>query len=76
MPRSKRDLDLGFVLHAQPTHLNFDSFTTSTLYMHPVVGPGEFRLTYVVISENFPPARVTVDVTLGTTLEQVVIGKV
>lgn len=73
LPNSSRDLDLGLVFHDQPNHLYFNSFSTSTLYMHPLVGPGQFRLVYVIISENFPPTRCAVDLHLGSQLTDVAI---
>lgn len=68
--RSQRDLDLGYVFHTSPQMLCFNSFTTSSEYMPPLPGPGVFELDYVVMAENFPPARATFRLTLRRQLSQ------
>lgn len=68
MPKSYRDLDAFFVLHSHPQILRFNCFTDSGYFMRPIQGPGKFRLNYVVISENFPPARITVEATIENSI--------
>ena len=68
MPRSYRELDAFFVLHDTPQVLHFNCFTDSGYFMRPIQGPGQFRLNYIVVSENFPQARISVIATVGGTV--------
>lgn len=63
-----RDLDLGHIYHEKPDVLVFNTFTTSAYFMPPVVGPGEFDISYVVVSDNLPPVRATCRATLSNDL--------
>jgi len=67
--RSQRDLDAFFVLHNDPRTVRFQSFSDSEAYMRPIQGPGEFQLDYVVISENFTPARIKLKLTIGSSID-------
>lgn len=64
-PRMSRQVDAGFVRHAAPHVFAFNTFSTSTQYMPPLVGPGSFEVTYLVVSQNFPLGRMTLKVTVG-----------
>ncbi len=65
MPASNRELDAFFVLHDNPNVIHFNCFTDSGYFMRPIQGPGQFRVDYVVVSDNFPQARISVMATVG-----------
>jgi hypothetical protein len=56
-PNSNRSFDAFWVFHNTPKSLNFNVFTDSSAFVPKIIGPGDFELTYTVISENFPPER-------------------
>lgn len=68
MPASSRELDAFFVLHDNPLIMHFNCFTDSGYFMRPICGPGQFRLDYLIVSENFPQARISVTATVGNTI--------
>lgn len=68
MPASSRELDAFFVLHDNPLTMHFNCFTDSGYFMRPICGPGQFRLDYLIVSENFPQARISVTATVGNTI--------
>lgn len=70
MPGSKRELDAFFILHSNPPMLHFNCFTDSGYFMRPIQGPGWFRLDFIVVSENFPQARVSVTATVGNKIDE------
>ncbi len=65
-PGRSREVDLGFIPHGDPTRFVFNSFSTGTQYMPPLVGPGWFHVAYIVTSSNFPSARCLVRLTIGS----------
>jgi hypothetical protein len=69
MPRSERELDAFFIIHDSPNILQFNCFSDSSYYGMPILGYGDYVLTYVVISDNFPIARATVKVTIGNSVD-------
>lgn len=73
MPESDRELDAFYVIHDQPNILYFNCYSDSSYYLPPILGYGEYVLSYVVISENFPIARITAKASLGTSIESVVL---
>jgi len=64
-PKHTRFLDVGFVYHDQPGIMLLNSFATSFRFGEPLIGPGKFRVTYLVVADGFAPARSTVEVTLS-----------
>jgi len=68
-PGRSRDLDAGFIEADKPNILQFKSFRDSPEYGGYLQGPDEFVVTYVVISENFPETELSVEVTLGNTMQ-------
>lgn len=75
LPKSYRDLDAFFVLHNQPQILHFNCFSDSGYFMRPIQGPAKFQLNYVVISETFPPAQITVEATVGNSVTDAVLAQ-
>jgi len=69
MPQSDRELDAVKIFHHSPQEVHFSSFSDSGYFMRPINGPGEFELDYVVISENFSPARIKTKLTIGSSLD-------
>jgi hypothetical protein len=57
-PGSKREFDAFHILHERPTNIQFSTFSDSPDYnlMLPDEA-ADYELSYVVRSENFPPAR-------------------
>jgi hypothetical protein len=70
MPKSQRQLDAFYILYDAPQVARFQCFTDSGYFMRPIQGPAEFQLDYIVISVNFPPARIKTKLTIGNSLEQ------
>jgi hypothetical protein len=68
MPLSERELDAFFIIHDEPNILYFNCFSDSSYYGMPLLGYGDYILTYVVISENFPIARAAVKATIGNSI--------
>jgi len=69
--RSYRELDAFYVFPPGAHNLLFHCFTDSGYFMQPIQGPGDYQLTYAVISENFPIARAVTRVHIGHTLEEI-----
>lgn len=72
LPSSYRLLDGIFVLHQQPTIARFNIFTDSTEFVNIIRGPGRYRITYMVCSENFPPMEGFFRLRLGNSLDDIV----
>ncbi len=69
MPRSERDLDAFYIIYDNPQVVRFQCFTDSGYFMRPIQGPGEFQLDYIVISENFSPARIKLKLAIGNSID-------
>lgn len=52
-----RPFDAFFILHDLPSQLKFQAFTDSTEFRPQIEGEGRYELTYLVLADNFPPAR-------------------
>jgi hypothetical protein len=70
---SVRGFDAFFVYHDNPREILFNLFTDSSLFIPIIRGPGDFELSYIVISENFPPARKTFDLHIGNSLNEITL---
>jgi len=68
--KSYRKLDAFLLYHHRPTTLYFNCFSDSSDFMKPIQGPGDFELTYVIISKNFPLARAKFKIHLGNQLSE------
>jgi hypothetical protein len=64
---------VGVVFHDQPHILYFNSFATSTQFIGPVTGPGEFFLDYMVVSETFQPAYRRMRLVLSDHVDKVLL---
>jgi hypothetical protein len=77
LPSSYRRLD-GFFVHHDSPNLAYPSlspYVDFTGYFFEIKGPGDFELTYSVLSQNFRPTVATFALHLGTKLEQIVFQK-
>lgn len=54
-PRNERSFDAFFILHSDPTRLQFRTFSDSRECIPQIQGKGKYQLDYLVVSENFPP---------------------
>jgi hypothetical protein len=54
LPQSYRLIDGLVVLHTDPGHARFNTFTDSTEFIIVIPGPGDYVIKYIVCSENFP----------------------
>ncbi|MGO9644797.1 MAG: hypothetical protein ACLPY5_08635 [Candidatus Bathyarchaeia archaeon] len=68
---SSRSFDAFYVLIDDPGQLCFRAivFSDATSFIPTIPGTGDFHLTYLVISENFPPARRTFKVHVSERLQ-------
>jgi hypothetical protein len=57
MPGRSRDLDACFIFNDNPQTVFFRSFSDSGKHMGPIDGKSRLDIGYIVVSENFPPAR-------------------
>lgn len=70
-PLTSRLLDGGFIYHSAPQMFLFNAFTTSTMFAAPLRGTNTFQVTFIVISENFPPTRAVLEVRLRNRFDEV-----
>ena len=74
-PKVSRYLDAFLIYYDSPNivHLGINRFLIDFSGYEPpyytLEGPGTFELTYVVFSENFPPARATFKLDIGNKLD-------
>ncbi len=66
----ERQVDIGFINHRNPAIFMFNSFTTSSQFLPPLLGPGEYDVKFTVVSQNFQPATALVRVQLGFQVDQ------
>ena len=72
-PQASRRFDAFYVFHENPTKCIVPTHTGSSLFIPVIVGVGDFELTYAVYSENFPIARGTFDLHIGTQLDEILL---
>jgi hypothetical protein len=70
LPNQSRRFDAFWIDHRSPGQLEFNVFSDSTEYVPRVGGEGRYSLEYVVISDNFPPAKGTFTLNLGNSLDR------
>lgn len=58
-PKAKRDLDACGVFDDAPQTIHWVSYSDSGKYMTPIEGRS-LDVTYVILSDNFPPSRCTI----------------
>jgi hypothetical protein len=72
LPSSHRFLDGVIVDHNRPTRARFNTFSDSTEFMAFVDGPGDYVITYIVCSENFPSIEADFFLHLETSMDDVI----
>jgi len=71
VPQSMRHFDAFFIAHARPTVAVFNAiFSDSTAFQPRIQGAGNYELHYLVVSDNFPSARISVMLALSETLDE------
>lgn len=75
-PQSFRYLDAFHVFNASPNivHLGIDGPIvdySGYFDMYKLEGPGDFVLTYIVLSDNFPPTRAEYRLHIGSSIEDI-----
>lgn len=60
MPQTSRKLDALMVYASKPDILHFPQLVDSTQFQCSLTEPGFYRATYVVLSDNLPPAETTI----------------
>jgi len=70
-PASARSFDAFWVSHQTPTRLGFSVFTDSSQFVPRISGPGDFVLTYAVVSENFAPIQKEFVLRIGNQLDEI-----
>lgn len=78
LPSSHRYLDGFFVFHDSPDTaiLSISPFIDFTGYYTIVRGPGDFELTYLIISENFGVTEATFKLRIGNNLQDISFEKI
>ena len=68
-PYESRYFDSFYVLHDEPYVPLFPMFSDSTKHYPRVCGPGQYEMTYEVVSDNLPPSEKTFIATFSTRLD-------
>jgi hypothetical protein len=71
LPSSQRAFDSFFVFHDNPETPYFSLFSDSEYFIPRIKGPGDYLLTYMVISDNFSTVRETFRMHLDNKLENI-----
>ncbi len=74
LPQTTRDFDAFLIFHDRPETLLFQSFTDASDFMAPITGAGRYELRYVVVSDNFLPARGVLALDLSSSLASTVLA--
>lgn len=68
-PQSSRSFDALFITSAQPFIAQPLVFTDYSNYAPILSGPGEYNFRFLVLAENYPPARIQLRLCLGSHLD-------
>jgi hypothetical protein len=71
IPQSHRSFDALFVRFDEPNRARPLVHTNYLGYWPSLSGPGEYILKFLVLAENFPPARIRLKLRLGVNLDDV-----
>ena len=75
-PGKTRQMDTLFVYHDEPSTIWFATHSDSTYFLPPITGVKDLEVEYEVSSDNMAPARITLRITLGQTIENVHVAPV
>jgi hypothetical protein len=76
LPSKCRYLDGFYVYHDVPYILHFNLFSDSSRHFAKILGPGDFELTYLIISDNFKPVKSKFKVHLAKALDDIKFEKI
>jgi hypothetical protein len=65
-PGTVRNIDAFWIQHDFPKKLQFNLFCDASNFHPRIEGAGRYELTYLVVADNFPPARGSFVVTLDS----------
>jgi hypothetical protein len=69
--RTARRFDAFFIVHNEPAVLRFNAFCDAPQFLPNVQGTGTtYKLTYLVLADNFPPSRASFVVRIGNSLDE------
>jgi hypothetical protein len=68
--KSVRSFDAFCVAHDQPSTLEFYAFCDASPFQPEINKPGQYELTYIVVADNFAPARRSFILALNSALEE------
>jgi hypothetical protein len=69
-PGTVRKFDAFWMLHDQPTKLEFNMFCDASYFYPQIASAGRYELTYLVVADNFPPARRSLILNLNSSLSE------
>lgn len=69
-PGTVRKFDVFWIQHDQPTELEFNMFCDASYFYPQIKVAGRYELTYLVVADNFPPARRSFVLTLNSLLDK------
>jgi hypothetical protein len=72
LPSSYRLIDGLVILHNDPNHARFNTFTDSTEFIVSIPGPGDYVIKYVVYSENFQSIEGDFFLHLGDSIDETI----
>ena len=75
-PGKRRQMDTFFVYHDEPTTIWFVTHSDSGYFLPPVGDVRNLEVEYEVSSENMGPARITVAISVGQTINDVRVVEV
>jgi hypothetical protein len=69
-PGKVRKFDAFWILHDQPSQPKFNMFCDASYFYPRIAAVGRYELTYLVVADNFPPARRSFILTLSSLLDK------
>lgn len=72
---AKRRFDAVWFHHSNPSQPWFNVYSDSSQFMPRLNGPGDYRLTYSVVSENFKQAKATFLLHIGSSLNEIKLSE-
>ena len=69
LPGEGRAFDAFFILQESPLLLRFNTFATGTEFIPRIEREGRYRLTYLVLADNFPKSRSSFVLDLNSSLQ-------
>ncbi|MGB9069379.1 MAG: hypothetical protein WCC21_12500 [Candidatus Acidiferrales bacterium] len=73
LPKTTRNFDAFNIQHDEPCRLQFHGLRDSTYYLPKIEKPGSYKLTYLVVADNFPPISKTFRLALQAPYDSVTL---